>query len=740
MPIHIQTHDRKILVSTPIYSWEWDAETDLFSLRDSENRLIGRGPQRPFIITHRAGWNSTASAVSSQIDRDRVSSTYLLNENGSRLTVTWSFHPDLIALEPLLYEPAEAEDISQIVYFPEAHNDSYKPAFYSRYAVVPGLSMSTNISPVVDLHSRLAVTAVLGSGAMRGPGLTQQWGLPAHYFCTFNTSDRWNAIGAKNQQSGAACWGLAELPAGDLRLELREIGLSPVLNLRSDLWKQLPSPGTSRLGCSFLIAFGANFHEAIRNYYRILLRDKVIQPKTNSPRKAEVMLAPQYNTWGVESALALPPEELTEALVLDIFHKVQRSGLRARTFVIDDKWEGRYGELKHDPARFPNFETLLEDIRRQGYFIGLWAAFLRCQDPAALGLNESHLLQTPEGKPLWLSHQTSRYGIFDVTQPAVQEVLRTRARQFIHTYRPDLIKFDFGYELPSLDVAAPADMNWAGERLLQKGLEVIVRAMREENPDLVIMYYGLSPLLIEHYDLHSPDDLVYCGGDYDLETNRRIFFSSLCGELGMPTYGSSGYDWASALDIWFDSTPSGTLGSLHCFDGDENGDLPKDEWLAKYNGLAAILRKQTTFQIQPIDAHWQGGLRAAFSPSWERLEDDKTVLLALRTHRFDGKPASRTYKDILHADVMLVVASMTEAEIAHADRLGVVPFGTGSCTIRHLPAHQTARIIEHYFSGRQHETHVTCQPQRIDLELQPAHEDEILEWLEIIFMEATSSC
>jgi len=728
--VKIQVNQQKIQVSSPTYVWKWDGATDLFSLYDSEHRLISRGQHQPFVII--SGQNSLAKKNSFEIKDDRVSIHYSGMNGASGLTVSWLFKTDFISLEPLRYEASQVEDIVQVVYFPIADGDSYKPSFYSRYAVVPGLSMSTNISPVVDLHSRLSVTAVLGSGAMRGPGLTQQWGLPAHYFCVFNTSDRWNAIGAKNLQSGAACWGLAELPQGDFRLEIREIGLSPVLNLRSDLWGQWKTPGTLRLGFSFLITFGAQYHESIRNYYRILLREKIIQSKSNSQKKNDVLLAPQYNTWGVESARAMQPEELTEDIVLDIFNRFRRSGMQARTFVIDDKWEGQYGELKHDDSRFPNFESMLENIRKAGYFIGLWAAFLRCQDPLALGLNESHLLQTPEGKPLWLSHQSSRYGIFDVTQPVVQDVLRERAKQFIRNYRPDLIKFDFGYELPSLDVAAPADMNWAGEHLLQKGLDVIVGAMKEENPDLVIMYYGLSPLLIDYYDLYSPDDLVYCGGDYDLETNRRIFFSSLCGELGMPTYGSSGYDWASALDIWFDSAPSGTLGSLHCFDGDENGDIPKDEWIAKYNGLSAILRKRSAFQVNPINAKWQGGLRAAFSPSWERIEDDKTVLLALRTQQFDGKPASNAYKDILHAEIMLVVASMTDDEISRTDRLGIVPFGDGSCTIRYTADHKTASIIEHYFSGHQYETRIVCQNQRIDLNLQQSRNNEILEWLEII--------
>ncbi|NTU55858.1 MAG: hypothetical protein HGA79_06380 [Anaerolineales bacterium] len=730
MTVNIQEAGGKIRVETHVYSWEWDAQTDLLLLFDRHARLISRAWHRPLIAT--AQGHDDDVTVSSAVDGSRASITYRGNKSGSRLTVNWSFHPDFIHLEPLSYETPQEQDIVKIVYFPEKDGPSYVPSMYSRYVIAPGFCMSPSVSPIVDLHSRLNVTAVLGSGAMRGPGLIQQWGLPAHYFCTFNTSDRWNAIGARDRQSAAACWGLTELPQGDFRLEIREIACSPVLNLRSDLWKHLQTPAALKLGFSFMVAFGENYYEAIRNYYKTLQREGYVSMKGSSRRKRDILLAPQYNTWGVESALAMKPEDLTEEIVRDIFSKLKRSGVKARTFVIDDKWEGRYGELKHDETRFPNFESLLDDIRNDGYFVGLWAAFLRCQDPSALGLNESHLLRTRNGQPLWLSHQTSRYGIFDVTQPAVQQVLGERAREFVRRYKPDLVKFDFGYELPSLDVAAPADLNWAGERLLQKGLEIVVGAMKAENPDLVIMYYGLSPLLLEYYDLHSPDDLVYCGGDYDLETNRRIFFSSLCGELGMPTYGSSGYDWASALDIWFDSAPSGTLGSLHCFDGDENGDLPKAEWIAKYNGLSAILRREPTFHINPVDVLWQGGLRAGFSPSWERIEMEKTVLLAFRTHCFDGRPASRTYKDILHTDVMLVVSSMTDEGISNSSRLGIVPFGDGKCILRHT-ANGRARLIEHYFDGNASEVETACINDQLELSLTQSRNGEILEWLEVIF-------
>jgi hypothetical protein len=742
MPVVIQITGQKVLASSPVYGWEWDAETDAFSLSDGAGRLISRGQHQPLVITTQAETDAPllGSPRSFAVEHNRVTITYSAVNGNSTLRVIWEFHPDFINLERLQYETPAMQEIVELVYFavPSTPSRSYSPSLYSRYVVVPGLCMSTCVSPVVDLHSRLSVSAVLGSGAMRGPGLTQQWGLPAHYFCTFNTSDRWNSIGAASRQSGAACWGLRDLPQGDYRLEIRDAAVSPLLNLRADLWKHLKTPGTLELGFAFVITFGAQYHEAIRNYYTTLVRQKVILPKnhTGSHKKNQVLLSPQYNTWGVESARTIPPEELTEELVLEMFQKLRQSGMKARTFVIDDKWEARYGELRHDPARFPHFENLLDQIRAQGFFIGLWAAFLRCQDPAALGLDESHLLQTPEGKPLWLSHQSASYAIFDVTQPLVAQVLQERARQFIRRYQPDLIKFDFGYELPALDVAAPADMNWAGERLLQKGLEVVVGAMKAENPDLVIMYYGLSPLLLKYYDLHSPDDLVYCGGDYDLETNRRIFFSSLCGQLGMPTYGSSGYDWASAPDIWFDSAPSGTLGSLHCFEGDENGALPSSPVIAIFNGLSAILRSETTFSIQPLDASWQGGLRAAFSPSWQRLEHDKTVLLALRTHKLDGKPARCAYDAILHTDVQLVAASMTEFSIAESERLGLVAFGVGSCVLQHLPAsdiEQSAAITEHYFSGGQREYSAPCQHGRLELSLRQPPNSEIIEWLEIVF-------
>lgn len=712
--LKIETTNGKIQAQTSSYCWCWEAETDILSVFDAQNRLISKSKHLPHILP----FEFDEATSTFKIDENSVQITYRSKNNASTLTAIWFFHSTFISLQPLNYYSPTQNKISQINYFPN---------FYSHYAVVPGLSMTPSVSPIVDLQSNLSVTTVLGAGAMRGPGLAQQWGLPAHYFCAFNTAEKWNAIDAKKLQSGAMCLGLAELPQGDFRLQIQNVTLSPILNIRADLWNHIPSEEKIKIGFHFIITFGENYHEAIRNYYKVLQSEKFISSKTFSQKKKEVLLAPQYNTWGVECAKAIPPENLTQEIVEDIYTKFRSSGMKAKTFVIDDKWEGTYGELKHDEVRFPQFETLLNNMRADGFHIGLWAAFLRCQNPQALGLNESHLLQTHSGTTLWLNHQTAKYGIFDLTQPEVQTVLRERAKAFIRTYQPDLIKFDFGYELPSLDIAAPKDMNWAGERLLQKSLDVIVKAMKEENPDLVIMYYGLSPLLIDYYDLHSPDDLVYCIGDYDLETNRRVLFSSLCGELGLPTYSSSGYDWQSATDIWFDCIASGSLGSLHCFDGDENGDLPTSKQIAIFNGLCAIARKNPVFQTYPIHAKWHGGLRAGFSPSWERKENGKTVLLALRTHQFDGKPTPNEYKDGIQSDMMLVISAIDNENISESNHLGIVPFSDGTCNIK-TKYHQ-AKLIEHHLDGKRNQSHLTFTDQ-LPLKFT---QNKTLEWVEIIF-------
>jgi hypothetical protein len=305
-------------------------------------------------------------------------------------------------------------------------------------------------------------------------------------------------------------------------------------------------------------------------------------------------------------------------------------------------------------------------------------------------------------------------------------------------YKPDLLKFDFGYELPAVGIAAPLDKNWTGERLMLKGLEVVIKAMREENPDLVVMYYNLSPLFLDYFDLHSPDDLYMTAGEYELEANRRFFFSSLLGPLGIPTYGSSGYDWASASSIWFDSAAVGTLGSLNDFQGDEQGESASPELVARYNGLTHAVRPTDTFEILPLGTVSEAPTLGAHARSWARFEDGQLVLLASRppvageeyslssTRQVDSR-----VREVLHSAAPVVVASKTSQSILTSNRLAIVPFGGGEIVLRRQSG-KSAKILSHYFGGAAEPAMASIEAGQLKLNAQMRNrESKPLEWLEV---------
>jgi hypothetical protein len=422
-------------------------------------------------------------------------------------------------------------------------------------------------------------------------------------------------------------------------------------------------------------------------------------PPGGRSRRTEIALTPQFNTWGAAVAAGKAWSQFDQATLETIYAQFRQSGLRAGLFVVDATWEGEYGSLEHCPRRFPDFKAFLERVRGDGHRIGLWAAFLRCENPAVHGLSLDHVFRDASGKPIARHEGAKTYYLFDFTQPVVEARLRERAAAFVRRYRPDLVKFDFGYELPPLDAAAPQDRQMAGERALPRALEIVLRAMREVNPELAVMYYGLSPFLAGHVDLHSPDDLWQSPGDYDLEANRRFLFSGLLGELGVPTLGSTGYDWVTAPSIWFDAASLGTLGSLQAFAGDELGQLPDPAAIAKYNGLTHLLRASARFTIVPLDTLPHSAVRGANAGSWARLEGGEAVMVALRDRDWSGRAGSGRYLDLLESDTSVVVASRTSAALDRTPWLGVVPYGSGVVTLRRQEAQGRALVVTHAFRG-----------------------------------------
>lgn len=652
-------HDGLWVVETGHYQWRWDSKSDVWTLCDGRGRRVARGPLKPSFVLGDGSTDPFLDGAVAQAAAGPGQLTITWSGSQGRVVQTWRFADDHFALGPLEAQSPRSSGWARV---------EELVGLSSHYALLPGLSMSSLIPPMVDLQSRLQLTTTLGAGAMRGPGLAQQWGQPCHWFALSDTTDRWNAAGARGEDSAAVCIGLSDLPLGDFWVRTQAGAVSLVLNVRSDLWGWFPNGQPVTIGLDLEFFLGDDFEQAPRAWYRHRARHGQAGSAYKAGSKRDVRRWTLFNTWGSQIAERIQPEQLNQQRLDRYFAELEDSGLRVGHFVVDDKWEGSYGVLSHDQERFPQFEAFLDRVRAKGYGVGLWAAFLRCEDPARVGLTEAHLMKGADGQVLWFQHQTARYGIYDVTHPEAAEVLASLATQFMKRYRPDLIKFDFGYELPTLDVSRPFDPRFRGERLLLRGLDVLLGAMKSVNPDLVVMYYGLSPLLAPWYDLHSTDDMVYCPGDYDLEGNRRLTLASFLGEVGMPVSSSTGYDWATGPDLWFDATPLGVPGTLLPFGLDENGRGPEPSDLALFNGLAAVARSSPLYSVEWVGGHSRPGARILQTASWRRREAGNTVLLALREGT--SVPEATTQG-------RLVLASLDDQPLTTTTHWGLVPASAG---------------------------------------------------------------
>ena len=273
--------------------------------------------------------------------------------------------------------------------------------------------------------------------------------------------------------------------------------------------------------------------------------------------------------------------------------------------------------------------------------------------------------------------------------------------------------------------------------MMWKGLDVVIKAMREEKPDLVVMYYSLSPLFLDYFDLHSSDDLFLASGEYDLEANRRFYFSSLLGPLGIPTYGSSGYDWASAPNIWFDSAPVGTIGSMNDFQSDEEGEGATPEAIAKYNGITQVLRSTNTFEVLPLDTVSQAPTLGAHARSWARFEGGKLVLIAIRPpepgggNRLGSRGIDPRVGDLVHSNVPVLIASKTDESITQSSKLAIVPYGSGRIEIVRQRGRQVT-IVNHYMGETVTQERTLVESGRLNVAAESHNSlGKPLEWIEV---------
>ncbi len=719
------------------YRWSWTEKTDVARIEDRSGRTIASAELQPAVALQAKGkLNDRPGRLHSvEVKDDRCVFVYTREDVDARLTVEVRFAADRLWYSPVQLESRLPADVVELRWFSALEGGVMQPRLSNNVLVVPGIDMSPAISPILAADVYLDTTVWLGRGAIPSPGLFQQWGLPVHFFCGYNLDAVPEARGSVPARlSSAFCCGITSLPQADMLIHTANVRHSLIFRYHSELWGQARTPGSIQIGAGLVWTFGATVQDAIRAYYHAVLESGAVRAPSPSVAKRAIMTSSVYSMWGAQTAAGTDGIKLTQDELEDAYRALQASGLRMDIFEIEDRWESDHGTLVHSEDRLPHFEAFLDRVRGDGMKIGLWTVPLRCGSPQKIGLKPENMLRLHDGSPVPGTMSAQPYFLLDITQPAVEANVRQRLQTMMRRYRPSLLKFDFGYEMPPLSSGAPADKRWAGEKLLMKALDLIGSAVREVDPDVVLMYYGLSPFLLGRIDLHSPDDLYAAMGDYDIEANRRFFFSSLMGEIGIPTYGSGAYDWASMPSIWFDSVLIGSLGVLADCRGDVRGDKPASEMVALFNGLREAVRQTTEFEIETSPVDPLSPTRGAHAPSWIRRENGKITGVALRHDNWMGSAGTSRVPDVIDTDISVVVVSRTEDSIRRATSLAIVPLGSGKLRLLREREEASGHLIEHFADGQARARPVRGIGAECRLELANKREDGVpLEWCELNF-------
>lgn len=340
--------DQSVTVTALGYTWSWSAGTDEFQVRDPAGRLVVSGTNQPAIVGRRPssvdqicaqGVVSSFDAVNEAVDLGEntepgplVTISYRdVNGKGS-VTTRWRFHANDFRLEPVEYENPEPENVVRIQYFSVSQDNVESPGLRSGMIVQPGIAESSSISPVIHRNTSLDMLGWLGRGSSSYPMLlSQQWGLPVHYFCGMTVqAQMYIQRGALTELlSDAFCCGLAVLPDGDLLLQHRGGNVSPVVRFNGDLWNtHSTSGGPLELGAGFCWTLGRNYDDAIRSYYRALVSSGHAEPRIHSSVAIEVMSLPQFNTWGAQMADGPDAMFLTQDSLEQIYDDYRSSGSR----------------------------------------------------------------------------------------------------------------------------------------------------------------------------------------------------------------------------------------------------------------------------------------------------------------------------------------------------------------------------------------------------------------------------
>jgi hypothetical protein len=411
------------------------------------------------------------------------------------------------------------------------------------------------------------------------------------------------------------------------------------------------------------LSFGTNAWSAFKKYYSSF----PIRPAANAHANSA-----DWNTWGMWGQGKYVIGPITD------FSKTIGAGL----LVMDGSWEASEGAARPNGQRFPHFMEELEAARDKGLGIGIWESIGWISDPFANGLKKEDLVCNRNGQPCkanWnFDPNSPSYYCIDPSSEAARKYIRERTTRVMQTIKPRLLKLDFGYGLPSPEMGVPRDPTYRGERYAYELVKLISQTAKMVDPEVVIMYYGISPLWTGDVDLVSLDDQNDLWYDVARGGQEWSIWASLLSDRKVGINASSGYAWDQDDEAVLNTCILGAPGAVLPVSL-KNGDPIPDKYLHRRLAIDKWFRRTTAWE--PL---WLNSQTGNFSAPpklncWGRMEvtggDSVLTSLVLR----DGDKDRLTDPRIAKIDWSgrWALISQDDRDIFSSAALALIPFDAG---------------------------------------------------------------
>lgn len=195
-----------------------------------------------------------------------------------------------------------------------------------------------------------------------------------------------------------------------------------------------------------------------------------------------------------QTVARLAPTLASQAVYDEFLHRMEASGLRPGTIVIDDRWQEKYGTATTDLNHWPDLRGWIAGRHERGQKVLLW---WKAWDPE--GLPDEECVLDAGGRPVAV----------DPASPAYRARLRSIVR---HLLSPDGLdadgfKVDFTQRTPSGQSLTATDGAWgiAGLHLL---LETLYLAAKDAKADALVISHAVHPSFGDVCDMVRLNDVL----------------------------------------------------------------------------------------------------------------------------------------------------------------------------------------------------------------------------------------